>query len=106
MKKFLGIVVVLMAILVVMWLRPTRLDLYLVANDFVPVYASEEAAMKQSSQTMTQLHTNERVPVVTCVDMKHYQIYKVRLVTGAVGFVNAGKYSLVRDGREKSTAAC
>ena len=72
--------------------------LYLVAHDEVPVFDTEKEAMTSHSPEM-KLTPLQRVPVIECVDVKHYLIYKIRLQNGKEGYVNEGKYSLERDGK-------
>jgi hypothetical protein len=39
------------------------------------------------------------MPVLNCIDVKEYEVYKVRLADGKVGYVNNGTYELTdRDG--------
>lgn len=68
------------------------------ANDIVPVYKTSEDAMSPSLEgKISEIHAQQQVEVVRFVDMKHYQIYKVRLSDGIIGYVNVGDYTLLID---------
>ena len=55
-------------------------DLFLVSYDIVPVYKTKsEAISSPTKNSFSKLLYNERVQVLKSVDVKHYQIYKVRL---------------------------
>jgi hypothetical protein len=72
---------------------------FLTAKESVPVFATIEDLKSSSSPTVSVLELNQRVPVLKCIDTKEYQIYKVRLLDGKLGYVLVGKYELTdRDG--------
>lgn len=76
-------------------------NLFLVSYDIVPVYKTKaEAISSPPKNSFSKLLYNERVQVIKCVDVKHYQIYKVRLLNGEFGYVNEGKYVLLRDEKQ------
>lgn len=73
--------------------------LYLMAKDIVPVFSSQEDAMTlPKERAWKNLEPQQKVQVLSCVDVKHYLIYKVSL-NGEVGFVNEGNYVLLRNGK-------
>ncbi|MCU7921042.1 MAG: hypothetical protein KZQ95_22185 [Candidatus Thiodiazotropha sp. (ex Epidulcina cf. delphinae)] len=74
--------------------------LMLVAESAVPIYAGvDEALASPPVGIIAELQPRQQVKVIRCVDVKHYLIYKVRLSDGQIGFVNDGKYTLLRDGK-------
>lgn len=74
-------------------------DLLLIANSTVPVYDAPENALAPPPRTMiAELQAQQQVAVIKCSDVKHYQIYKIRLPDGRVGYINEGSYMLVRNG--------
>ncbi|WP_428240552.1 hypothetical protein [Gynuella sp.] len=80
--------------------RPT---IYLVANSVVPVYSSlEQASSSLSHNSITDLEPDQAVEIIQCIDVKHYQLYKIRLPNGQIGFVDEGRYVLIRDGKPSS----
>ena len=99
-KNLIGAVIVLGIILFMgnMW---SSRGLTLVTKGTVPVYATQEDAMKSPAPpAIAQLSAGESVLVTKRVDVKHYLIYKVRLPDGRDGFVLDGEYTLMRDGKE------
>ncbi|WKT61881.1 hypothetical protein Q2E61_06705 [Microbulbifer thermotolerans] len=73
--------------------------LYLMAKEIVPVFSSQEDAMTlPKERAWKNLEPQQKVQVLSCVDVKHYLIYKVSL-NGGVGFVNEGNYVLLRSGK-------
>lgn len=98
-KNLIGAVTVLGIILFIAYMRPPR-GITLIAEGTVPVYATQEDAIKSPSPpTIAQLSAGERVPVTKCLDVKHYLIYKVRLPDGRDGYVLDGKYLLMKNGK-------
>lgn len=74
--------------------------LILAADSTVPVYVGiDEALAAPPAGVIAELQPQQQVKVVRCVDVKHYIIYKVQLPDGRIGFVNDGKYTLLRDGK-------
>lgn len=70
--------------------------LYLMENDIVPVFSSQEDAMNLSKEmAWKSLEPQQKVQVLSCVDVKHYLIYEVS-IDGKEGFVNEGNYVLLR----------
>lgn len=99
-NNLIGAVIVLGIILFMgnMW---SSRGLTLVTKGTVPVYATQEDAMKSPAPpAIAQLSAGESVLVTKRVDVKHYLIYKVRLPDGRDGFVLDGEYTLMRDGKE------
>ena len=95
-KNLIGAVIILGIILFMAYMWSPR-GLTLVTKGTVPVYATQEDAMKSPSPpAIAQLSAGESVPVTKCVDVKHYLIYKVRLPDGRDGFVLDGEYSLIK----------
>jgi hypothetical protein len=75
--------------------------LTLIAKERVMLYATEDGAMTwPHPAAIAELPVGQRVPVIKCVDVKHYLIYKVRLPDGREGFVLEGNYILTRNGEE------
>lgn len=71
------------------------------AKGVVPVYATEGDAMKSPSPpVIAELTAGQSVPVMECVDVKHYIVYRVRLPNGREGFVLEGTYTIMRDGEQ------
>ena len=99
-----GILVFVACVLGVLIYSHSDEDLFLVAKDVVPVYGSADEATSSSPQVIAiaKLKRLENVLIVQCIDMKHYQIYRIRLPNGHHGFVNEGNYQLVRDGKPSS----
>ena len=74
--------------------------LFLVANGVVPVYETPEKAMSElPREKINTLSSQQRVRVLKCIDVKHYQIYKIRFLDGNLGYVNEGDYVLLRKGK-------
>lgn len=76
-------------------------DVFLVANEPVPVFTTKELPIGPSADhTLAVLAPKQRVPVLDCADVKDYPVYKIRLPDGRMGFVNEGHYTLQdKDGR-------
>ena len=73
--------------------------LYLMAKDIVPVFSSQGDAMTlPKERAWENLEPQQKVQVLSCIDVKHYLIYKVSL-NGEEGFVNEGSYVLLRNGK-------
>lgn len=74
--------------------------LFLVANGVVPVYETPVKAMSDlPREKMNTLSSQQRVRVFKCIDVKHYQIYKIKCLDGNIGYVNEGDYVLLRNGK-------
>ena len=72
--------------------------LYLVAKDFVPVYATvEDSLATLPVNYIIKLEPGEQVKIFKRIDVKHYQVYKVGVPNGGVGYINEGKYELFRN---------
>ncbi|MCX2803352.1 hypothetical protein OQJ68_16360 [Microbulbifer thermotolerans] len=57
--------------------------LYLMAKEIVPVFSSQEDAMTlPKERAWKNLEPQQKVQVLSCVDVKHYLIYKVSLNGG------------------------
>jgi|SRR5580700_6588923 hypothetical protein len=70
-------------------------DVFVVASDTVPIFATRDQSLQPpSGNSLAVLQPGQSVLVVECIDLKQYQIYKVRLPDGRTGFVNAGHYTL------------
>lgn len=100
-KNVIGAAIMLGTILFMAYILSPR-GLTLVAKEPVPVYATEDDAMKwPSSPAIAQLSADESVPVVKFRYGKDYRMCKVKLPDGQEGFViHGGKYTLMRDGKE------
>lgn len=71
-------------------------NLKIVSQGQVHVYGNVDSALSSLPQQIVgELKPDQSVNVLKCIDVKHYQIYKVRLPDGKIGFVNDGKYKLV-----------
>jgi len=81
-------------------------DVFLVTSEPVTVFATQEQSMEPvPGNSLAVLEPKQSVPVLDCVDVKHYQIYKIRMPDGRTGFVNAGHYTLRdKEGRPTSCA--
>ncbi len=65
----------------------------------VPVYKNIEDAMSGNrSLAFVVLPPSKQAIVVDSIDVKHYQIYKVKLSDGSVGYINDGDYKLRKNG--------
>jgi hypothetical protein len=74
----------------------SRGSVSLVARDTVAVYATIEDAMASPlPKPIAELAPQQRVSILQCVDVKHYQLYRVRLPNDRTGYVNAGNYQLL-----------
>lgn len=72
--------------------------LFLVAEGFVPVYATVEDSLAiLPVNSIMKLEPEQKVRVLKRIDVKHYQIYKISLSDGSVGYINEGKYELIRN---------
>lgn len=103
-KGWFTISLFIIALILGVWfLNFAEPNLKLIAQGQVHVYGSVDSALSPLPQkVVSELEPDQGVNVVKCVDVKHYQIYKVRLPDGKIGFVNDGKYKLVprnTDGR-------
>ena len=99
-KNLIGAIFILGIIFFLSYMWSPR-GLTLVTKGKVPVYATQEDAMKSPSPpAIAELLAGESVPVKKCVDVKHYMIYKVRLPYGRDGFILEGEYLLMRDGKQ------
>ena len=92
-----AVAIVIVVALIFLYRVPS---LMLVAEGEVSVYVTKNDAMESLSPSpIAVLSERQSIKVTRCVDVKHYFIYKVRLADGRIGFVNAGKYSIQRDGK-------
>lgn len=99
-KNIIGAVLILGMVLFLLYMYSLR-GLTLTTKGTVPVYATEDDAMRSPPPSLiAQLSAGQTVPVIKCVDVKHYLIYKVRLPDGRDGFVLDGEYTLTRDGKQ------
>lgn len=101
MKRVLiGASIILLFVAMFFSTRRGAKDLFLVAQERVAVYESSGDALEKPVSTVKNwLSPTEKVEVRECVDVKHYQIYRIRRSDGSVGYVNDGKYQLVRKGQ-------
>lgn len=75
--------------------------LTLVANNSVIVYASEEDAAKWPHvKGIAVLSKNQKLPILACVDIKSYLVYKVNLPDGRTGYVLDGDFDLFKDDKK------
>ncbi len=68
-------------------------NLSILAIGAVPLYNSEQAAVSGASSST--LYKGQVVEVVETIDVKHYLIYKVRLPSGKLGYINDGTYKVL-----------
>lgn len=95
---FAGIIILLVAMIISTRRGPK--DMFLVAQERVAIYESSVDALRQpSAAAKNWISPTEKVEVWECVDVKHYQIYRIRRSDGSVGYVNDGKYQLIRKGQ-------
>jgi hypothetical protein len=74
-------------------------QLYLMAKDSVPVFLSQQDALTlPKDRAWKSLAPQQKVKVLSYVDVKHYLIYEIS-INGEVGFVNEGNYVLLRNGK-------
>ena len=93
-----GMIVLLIVIALVFHFSDPKLTL--AVDSVVPVYVGIDAALASSPEgVIAELQPQQQVKVIRCVDVKHYFIYKVQLPDGRIGFVNDGKYTLLRKGK-------
>ncbi len=92
----MGVVTVVVLIVLIANMKNLPKDLYHVAKGVVPIYASENEVMALSAQIKLKLNPSQQVAVIECIDVKHYQIYKVAMPDGTQGFVIDGSYALQR----------
>lgn len=72
--------------------------LFLVAEEFVPVYETVEASLvKYPMKSVAGLEPKQKARVLKRVDVKHYQVYKIEFSDGKIGYINEGKYKLLRE---------
>jgi hypothetical protein len=99
MKKKSWFIISLFIVALFFWiwfLNFSEPNLKLITQGQVHVYGSVDIALSPlPQQVVSELEPEQGVDVVKCVDAKHYQIYKVRLPDGKIGFINDGKYKLV-----------
>jgi hypothetical protein len=69
-------------------------SVFLTTKGSVPVYATLEESRSPSSPTIAVIEPKQKMPVLNCIDVKEYEVYKVRLADGKVGYVNIGTYEL------------
>lgn len=100
-KNLVGAVFILGIVLFWFYMSSPR-GLTLVTKGTVSVFATEDDAMNKSPQpsVIAQLSAGQSMPVIKCVDVKHYMIHKVRLPDGRDGFVLDGEYMLMRNGKQ------
>ncbi len=99
-KKKIGWFVVLLLIIFsiggVYLLSSSDPNLKILAQGRVAVYESIDSALSTPpKQIIDKLEPEQVVNVVKYIDVKHYQIFKVRLPNGRIGFINDGKYKLL-----------
>ena len=79
-----------------MFKKPIKLR----ALEVVPVFHSEEDALKlPTEKAWIYLNESEEVEVETCIDVKHYLIFKALLPNGEKGYINNGEYILLKSGK-------
>jgi hypothetical protein len=75
-------------------------NINLIAIDPVPVYSYQEEAMKNPAPNpRLYLMPGQQVEVAKCIDVKHYQIYKIKSPDGKPGFILDGNYRLEHNGK-------
>jgi|JI9StandDraft_2_1071091.scaffolds.fasta_scaffold44507_2 hypothetical protein len=67
----------------------------LLATSSVPIGA-EPTIDPASTRTIAVLEKGTRVDVLSCKDLKHYLVPKVRLSDGQVGYVLGGQFELTK----------
>jgi hypothetical protein len=86
------------------YFRPTE-TVSLVAKGEVSVFATADDSMSSpASKPIAEIAPQQSVRVLQCIDVKHYQIYKVQLPDGQNGYVNVGAYALI--GRDGNPTSC
>jgi hypothetical protein len=70
----------------------------LLAKGPVPLYKTQEDSLS-GNQNLADgvLSQGQQVQIVKCIDVKHYQIYKVKLSNGAIRYINDGNYLISKN---------
>jgi hypothetical protein len=75
--------------------------LTLVANNSVIVYASEnDATTWPHVEGIAVLSKDQKLPILACIDIKSYLVYKVNLPDGRTGYILDGDYDLLKDDKK------
>lgn len=70
----------------------------LLAKGPVPVYNTQEDALSGNKDLASGIiREGQQVLVLKCIDVKHYQIYKIKTANGLIKYVNDGNYSLINN---------
>lgn len=93
-RLLLSAIAVLLGGLVLTFFQEKNLVLF--AKDSVPIYATIEDATAGNGVVISEMIAGQHVPLLECIDVKHYLIYKIRMPDGRIGFVNEGSYLLLR----------
>lgn len=97
LKTIILIIVILLTVSFSVVFISSCPSLDIIAQEEINVYEDIDDALSASPQErIGKLSEGQRAVVLKCIDVKHYQIYKIRLPDGRKGFVNDGKYSLVK----------
>ena len=100
LKNLIGGIILVGTVLFLVYVNSPR-GMVLVTEGIVPVYATEQDAMTSPPPAVvTTLSNGQSVPVMKCVDVKSYFLHQVQLPDGRIGFVNEGKYTLMRNGKQ------
>jgi hypothetical protein len=102
-KNYALVVVTIVLSLLMSILGCSDEKMTLLAQDPVPVYKSQEDALTGNRNMASgYVSKGEQVLVLKCIDVKHYQIYKVQLSNGVGGYVNEGDYLLLKAGKKSA----
>src|SRR4051812_42328404 len=89
----LFIVLIIVVVVFIMYFLSDRIDL--VAQGDINVEAEMRNDVK-TADVVVILHSQERMPVTACHDVKSYIIPEVDAGNGRKGYVIVGRYKLVR----------
>jgi 2-hydroxychromene-2-carboxylate isomerase len=96
-KNIIGAIFIIGIVFFWFYMRSPR-GMILMTEEIVPVYATEKDALTSPSPAaIEKLAAGKNVPVIRCVDVKSYYLHEVRLPDGKTGFINEGKYILMRN---------
>jgi hypothetical protein len=86
------------ALLIISLLGCSEDKITLLTKGPVPVYNTQEDALSGNrSLASGMLREGQHVLVLKCIDVKHYEIYKIRTADGSIKYVNDGNYSLIKN---------
>jgi len=89
------------ALVLIINMRLFNGNLMLRPKETVLVYETVEKAVAFPKPEFTAvLRPEDSVPVVQCIDLKHYIVVEIELPDKTRGYVLDGKYGLTRGGRQ------